>query len=44
MMVWKGLFPGPTRFGCPSSRLKPRPRFCRAIPVPGTKTPEPNPW
>ena len=29
--------------GWPGSSLKPEPRFCRLMPVPGTTTPEPKP-
>ncbi len=42
MMVWKGRLSGATRFGWPSSRVKPAPRFWSAKPVPGMTTPEPK--
>ena len=43
MIVWNGRLRGPTSFGCPGSSVKPAPRFCRLMPVPGTTTPEPKP-
>ena len=43
MIVWNGRFLGPTRFGWPGFSTKPAPRFCSAMPVPGTTTPEPKP-
>ncbi|MNR33087.1 hypothetical protein D3C85_1507300 [compost metagenome] len=43
MMVWNGRLPGATWFGWPASRLKPQPRLCSAMPVPGTTTPDPKP-
>ena len=39
MIVWKGRLPGASAFGWPGSRVKPSPRFCSAMPVPGTTMP-----
>ena len=44
MMVWNGRLPGAYSFGWPSSRVNPSPRLWRAMPVPGTTMPLPNPW
>ena len=43
MIVWNGRLPGATTLGLRGSRLKPLPRFCSEMPVPGTTTPEPKP-
>ena len=43
MIVWYGRFPGPTQLGWPGSRTKQAPRFCSAMPVPGTTIPLPKP-
>ena len=43
MMVWNGRLPGATTFGWPACVLKPQPRLCRAMPVPGTTRPGPKP-
>jgi hypothetical protein len=40
MIVWYGRFPGETE----PSTAKQAPRFCSAIPVPGTTIPLPKPW
>ena len=43
MSVWNGRAPGANRFGWPSWRVKHAPRFWAAMPVSGSRMPEPKP-
>ena len=43
MMVCEGRLRGATSLAWPACVVKPWPRFCRLMPVPGTTTPEPKP-
>ena len=43
MIVLNGRTPGAAALGCPARVAKPCPRLFRAMPVPGTTTPEPKP-
>ena len=42
MMVWRGRFDGPMRFGWPGWTLKQLPRFWNITPVWGQRMPQPK--
>src|SRR5450830_1447579 len=44
MMVWKVFLPGARQLAWVGSRLNSCPRFCSAMPLSGSTTPEPKPW